>query len=69
MLLVARVLGPTRAAQRSGQLPRLTYPALLAGAAAWAFGELVSYVAGPSDRAERALIEYELNKTAYVAEA
>jgi hypothetical protein len=68
-LLVLRIRRPIRAARRLGLLPRLAYPALVLAAAALALGELVGYVAGPSDRAERMLIEYELNKSGYVAEA
>lgn len=68
-LLLFRIRRSVRAAERRQALPRLSYPALLLGAAAWTLGELVGYAAGSSLRAEQRLIEYELHKTAYVTEA
>ena len=68
-LLLIRIRRNVRAAARRQPLPKLSYPALALGAAAWAFGELMGYAAGASVQAERRLVEYELHKTAYVAEA
>ena len=67
VLLVSRLRPVVAAARRAGLLPRGTLPALLAGGAVSAAGEMVSYLLGPNPEAESAMMEYELHKVRYAA--
>jgi hypothetical protein len=65
-VLLARVRNGVAAARDTGSPPAAAYPALVLGAVVAAIGELVGYVGGPVDWAERRMTEYELHKLRYL---
>jgi Glycosyl transferase family 2 len=65
-VLLARVRHGVAAARRTGALPVAAYPALLLGVVVGAIGELVGYVGGRVEWAERRMTEYELHKLRYL---
>ena len=67
IVCLARVRHGVAAVRRTGALSFGTYPALVAGAFISAAGELVGYLGGPVEKAERRMTEYELHKLRYLS--
>jgi hypothetical protein len=61
-VLFARLVEPFLAARRTGQLPRLTVPAMLLGVVAVACGEVAAFVRGVSPEKARRADTFELHK-------
>jgi hypothetical protein len=67
IVCLTRVRRGVAAARRTGAISLATYPALVAGAFISAAGELVGYLGGSIDGAERRMTEYEIHKLRYLA--
>lgn len=65
IVCLARIRRGVAAARRAGAVSRGMYPALVAGAFISAAGELVAYLGGSVESAERRMAEYELHKLRY----
>ena len=67
IVCLARVRPGVAAARGTGAISLGTYPALVAGAFIAAAGELVGYLGGSVEGAERRMTEYEIHKLRYVS--
>jgi hypothetical protein len=67
IVCLARVRRGVAAARRTGAISHGTYPALVAGAFISAAGELVGYLGGSVESAERRMTEYEIHKLRYLS--
>jgi hypothetical protein len=65
VVVLGRVAGGTRAARRAHGLRWSVYPAMLLGAVVSAFGELVGYLGGGTEWADRRMTEYEIHRRRY----
>ena len=65
-VVLARVARGVTAARRAHGVPLAVYPALVLGAVVSAAGELVGYLGGPVEWAERRMTEYELHRLRYL---
>jgi hypothetical protein len=67
VVTLARVRRGVAATRRAGEISLGTYPALVAGAFISAAGELVGYLGGSVESAERRMTEYEVHKLRYLS--